>query len=264
MKVHRNLVVIADIAEEYQEIVFRIRTTTRLSKLKEVFAEKVGLPRCSLQFKIGGVEIKDEDTAEALLCQEYDKIFVSRRQVKRTQQRQSEISRFEEELKYKKEITKGILVKEIESKKENLELYKQNKAEELEPLEKAMKTMKISIEKMMNSITEVKRLHLLEVEKKEDEIRIAKSELESFERSYQPTSETMKKDFDCPVCYELMANPRRIYQCLHGHLICQNCRDRPEIRTCPVCRINLGPRKENLSRNLAMETLAGNYLNAKI
>ena len=57
------------------------------------------------------------------------------------------------------------------------ELYKQNKAEELEPIEKAMKTMKNSIEKMMNSITEVKRLHLLEVEKKEEEIRVAKSEL---------------------------------------------------------------------------------------
>ena len=177
MKVHRNLVVIADIDEEYQEIVFRIRSTTRLSKLKDVFAEKVGQPRCSLQFKIGGVEIKDEDTAEDLLCQEFDKIFVSRKQVKRTQQRQSEISRFEEQLKNTKEITKGILVKEIELKKEDLELYKQNKAEELEPIEKAMKTMKNSIEKMMNSITEVKRLHFLEVEKKEDEIRVAKSEL---------------------------------------------------------------------------------------
>ena len=174
---HRNLVVIADIDEEYQEIVFRIRTTTRMSKLKDVFAEKVGQPRGSLQFKIGGVEIKDEDTAETLLCQEFDKIFVSRKQVKRTQQQQSEISRFEEELRYKKEITKEILVKEIELKKENLDFYIQKKAEELEPLEKATKAMKISVEKMMNSIAEVKRLHLEEVEKKEEEIRIAKSEL---------------------------------------------------------------------------------------
>ena len=87
--------------------------------------------------------------------------------------------------------------------------------------------------------------------------------LESFERSYLPTSETMKKDFDCPVCYEVMEQPRRIFQCLNGHLICQNCQDRPEIRICPVCRIHLGPRKENLSRNLAMEKLAENYLDFK-
>ena len=176
MKVHRNLVVIGDINDEYQEIVFRIKTTSRLSKLKDVFAEKVGLPRCSLQFKIGGVEIQDDDTAEDLLVQEYEKIFVSRKQVDRSQQ-SSEITRFEEQLKKTKEITRENLVKEIELKKENLELYKQSKAEELEPIEKAMKSLKISMEKMMNSVSEVKKLHNLEVLKKEDEIRIAESAL---------------------------------------------------------------------------------------
>ena len=91
-----------------------------------------------------------------------------------------------------------------------------------------------------------------------------KPPLESFQRNYQPTSETMKKDFECPVCYELMEPPRRIFQCLNGHLICQNCKERPEIRICPVCRINLGPRKENLSRNLAMEKLAVDYIGVKM
>ena len=173
----RNLVVIADIDDEYQEIVFRIKSTTRLSKLKDVFAERIGQPRWSLQFKIGGVEIQDGDTAETILCQEFDKIFVSRKQVKRVQQQQSEISRFEEKLKNMKETTREILVKEIELKKEKLELYKQNKAEELEPIETAIKSMKISMEKLMRSITEVKRLHLVEVERKEEDIRNAKCEL---------------------------------------------------------------------------------------
>ena len=176
MNVQRNLVVVADICDEYQEIVFRIKTTTRLSKLKDVFAEKVGLPRCSLQFKIGGVEIMDDDTAEKLLCQEYEKIFVSKKQIKRTQQK-SEITRFEEQLEKTKETTQEKLVKQIELKKENLEVYKQNKAEELEPLEKALKAMKVSMEKMMSSIDEVKRLHNVEVERREEEIRIATSEL---------------------------------------------------------------------------------------
>ena len=176
MNVQRNLVVVADICDEYQEIVFRIKTTTRLSKLKDVFAEKVGLPRCSLQFKIGGVEIMDDDTAEKLLCQEYEKIFVSKKQIKRTQQK-SEITQFEEQLEKTKETTQEKLVKQIELKKENLEVYKQNKAEELEPLEKALKAMKVSMEKMMSSIDEVKRLHNVEVERREEEIRIATSEL---------------------------------------------------------------------------------------
>lgn len=264
MSVHRNLVVIADIDDEYQEIVFRIKTTTRLSKLKKVFAERVGQQRCSLQFKIGGVEIKDEDTVEDLNCEEFEKIFVSRKQVMRTQKQQSQITRFEEQLKNMKETTREILVKEIDLKKKNLKLYKQEKAGELEPIEKAMKALQISMERLMNSVTEEKNIHLGEIEKKEEEIRKAKSDLESFERSYLPTSETMKKDFDCPVCYELMEPPRRIFQCLNGHLICQNCKERPEIRACPVCRIHLGSKKQNLSRNLALEKLGEFYLGAKI
>ena len=174
---HRNLVVIAEIDDKYQEIVFRIKTTTKLVKLKDSFADKVGLPRCGLQFKLGGVEIKDNDTAEELLCNEYDKIFVSRKIIVRTAQQKSEIARFEEQLKNSKETTRQILVNEIALKKENLEVYKQNKAEELEPIEKAVKSMKISMEKMMKSINDVKKRHLVEVEKKEEEIRIAKSEL---------------------------------------------------------------------------------------
>ena len=82
----------------------------------------------------------------------------------------------------------------------NLEVYQHNKKVELEPIEEAMKTLKISMDKMINSLSEVKKLHLLEVEKKEAEILIAEAELEDFERSYKPIS-SMKKNFDCPVCY---------------------------------------------------------------
>ena len=174
---HINLIVMADIDDEYQEIVFRIKTTTRLSKLKKAFAERVGQQRSSLQFKIGGVEIKDEDTVEDLNCEEFGKIFVSRKQVMRTQQQQSQITRFEEQLKNMKETTRKILVREIELKKENLELYKQEKAEQLEPMEKTLKSLQISMEKMINSITEEKKLHLVEVEKREEDIWKAKLEL---------------------------------------------------------------------------------------
>ena len=50
------------------------------------------------------VEIKDDDTAEKLQWKDYDKINVSRKQV-RTQQK-TEISRFEEQLQKLKETTR--------------------------------------------------------------------------------------------------------------------------------------------------------------
>merc|ERR550519_3071116 len=37
---------------------------------------------------------------------------------------------------------------------------------------------------------------------------------------------------ECPVCYEVAKEP--IFQCVDGHLICQNCR--PKIKDCPTCR----------------------------
>ena len=82
--------------EHYREIVYRIKASAHLFKLKDAFAEKVGLSRHSLHFKIGGVEINDGDTAEKLKWKDYDKIFVSRKQV-RTRQK-TEISRFEDKL----------------------------------------------------------------------------------------------------------------------------------------------------------------------
>ena len=178
---HRRVVLVIN-EGQYREIVFRIKTTAHLFKLKDAFAEKIGLSRHSLEFKIDGVEIRDEDTAETLQWRDYDKIFVSRKQVRRTQQK-TEISRFEEQLQKLKESTRENLVKEIDLKKKNLEAYQQDKAVELEPIEKAMKTMKISMEKMINALSQVKKLHLLEVKKKEAEILIAESELEDFERS---------------------------------------------------------------------------------
>jgi len=35
---------------------------------------------------------------------------------------------------------------------------------------------------------------------------------------------------ECPICFSEMKPPTRIAQCSTGHLICQGCRDRPEVR----------------------------------
>ncbi|XP_076241111.1 uncharacterized protein LOC143183466 [Calliopsis andreniformis] len=41
---------------------------------------------------------------------------------------------------------------------------------------------------------------------------------------------------ECPVCLESSMSP--VSQCVHGHIICVNCR--PRTSRCPVCRIRLG------------------------
>ena len=42
-------------------------------------------------------------------------------------------------------------------------------------------------------------------------------------------------EFECPVCYNLLAPPLQILQCSAGHVICSACREQG-IESCPSCR----------------------------
>jgi len=59
-----------------------------------------------------------------------------------------------------------------------------------------------------------------------------------------------RAEFECPVCAEVMSPPAHIWQCGDGHILCQNCRNHPEVRNCPECRGKI------VGRNLAMERVA--------
>ena len=41
---------------------------------------------------------------------------------------------------------------------------------------------------------------------------------------------------ECPVCFEPLSRSPRIAQCVLGHLLCWNCKQRPELEDCPSCR----------------------------
>eukprot|EP00092_Neocalanus_flemingeri_P020767 GFUD01022502.1.p1 GENE.GFUD01022502.1~~GFUD01022502.1.p1 ORF type:complete len:275 (+),score=61.61 GFUD01022502.1:51-827(+) len=55
---------------------------------------------------------------------------------------------------------------------------------------------------------------------------------------------------ECPICFEEMKPPTRIIQCRSGHLICQECKERPQVVICPTCK------QEFTGRAIGME----NYL----
>jgi len=52
---------------------------------------------------------------------------------------------------------------------------------------------------------------------------------------------------ECPVCYEPFSPPRRIFQCTNGHLICENCQNKPQLKVCPTCKNSF------MGRAIAME-----------
>jgi len=81
---------------------------------------------------------------------------------------------------------------------------------------------------------------------------------------------------ECPVCFELIWPPKKIFQCSKGHIICEMCItnaafDKVQVsyisirlmindcfQRCPSCRENFTSR--GTSRNLALENLFANVL----
>ncbi len=43
-------------------------------------------------------------------------------------------------------------------------------------------------------------------------------------------------EFECPVCFEVMNWPKRIYACSNDHYICSICLTDPKVLACPLCR----------------------------
>ena len=59
--------------------------------------------------------------------------------------------------------------------------------------------------------------------------------------------------FDCPMCMEEMKPPKKIFQCSNGHSFCDQCKDNPALRSCPICRVQFTG--SNVTRNILAETL---------
>lgn len=59
--------------------------------------------------------------------------------------------------------------------------------------------------------------------------------------------EDLRKELECPICYEYMMPP--IWMCENGHSICSDCK--PKLKNCPSCR-----RPFLTTRNLPLESLS--------
>eukprot|EP00092_Neocalanus_flemingeri_P096101 GFUD01122313.1.p2 GENE.GFUD01122313.1~~GFUD01122313.1.p2 ORF type:complete len:250 (-),score=71.45 GFUD01122313.1:69-818(-) len=65
------------------------------------------------------------------------------------------------------------------------------------------------------------------------------------------------KELECPVCFEEMKPPAHIWQCSQGHLVCEPCKTRPEVRHCPTCR------QEIVGRATVVEKIAAQIYSDK-
>ena len=67
------------------------------------------------------------------------------------------------------------------------------------------------------------------------------------------------ENFICPVCFELMKAPLKIYSCRNDHFICSTCLNKPIIK-CPICRDEFKIQKP--TRRRSSEQLLSNLLDS--
>jgi len=68
--------------------------------------------------------------------------------------------------------------------------------------------------------------------------------------------DSARKELECPICYEIMAPPLRIWQCKVGHVICEQCKEKVKApggssTHCPTCKTS-----PFIGRNLALERIS--------
>ena len=61
---------------------------------------------------------------------------------------------------------------------------------------------------------------------------------------------SIKKLSECPVCFVEMVPPMKIFQCINGHSLCENCKENKNVTTCRVAL-----KGELISRNILAESL---------
>ena len=81
-----------------------------------------------------------------------------------------------------------------------------------------------------NIVSQLKKLSKLPVHHPVDD------EEEHQQPKVQTNTEDLLSEFDCPVCFELMSSPKRIFSCSNDHYICSMCLTDPKISSCPQCR----------------------------
>merc|ERR1711974_561245 len=148
------------------------------------------------------------------------------------------------EVEQKKKEAKDKLEEELRKKKASLENLKCVHQIERAPIVKKIRELETSLHK-----TEKK--HEMKVKQLERDIAMTSSQLERL--NHPSENPRLEKEFECPVCLEVMLPPKKIFQCVHGHLICDGCKNHPEIRSCPSCRVCIVT--SQFTRNIPMERL---------
>ena len=204
----------------------------------EVVSKLLSLPNIELD----AINLRGQTAAEVALNRSHPDIADMINAAIQTREKPEEvqqIQRLEAEVEQLKLSTRRKLMANIDLKSSELEEIKTNHEQEMDPVTKEIDVLQIALDEAIKKRMKMITRQVNQVKSLETEIQIARRQLDQFDRLYSNSStgssshashqNIFEKDFECPVCYEIMSPPSRIFQCNNGHLICEDCKCHTEV-----------------------------------
>jgi len=85
-----------------------------------------------------------------------------------------------------------------------------------------------------------------------------KKEKEGVDVNWRKVEERVRGELCCPSCQRDMAPPGKIYQCRDGHVVCEECWNRTDLKICSACKESIA------GRNIAMEKISSLFFNGSL
>jgi len=162
------------------------------------------------------------------------------------------------------------LRKEMEERKISVKDERENLMKRIYDLETQLIAKKQNLQKYRSNYAKSKKKVMTEIMEKDQELMKAEKRIEQVNKQVLDTKKELhalrtkmrkitieKQDLSnilqCPVCLDNCKPPLQIWQCREGHILCESCFSRPELKTCPQCRMSL---QGNVSRSRVLEELA--------
>eukprot|EP00092_Neocalanus_flemingeri_P025013 GFUD01027125.1.p1 GENE.GFUD01027125.1~~GFUD01027125.1.p1 ORF type:complete len:266 (-),score=63.86 GFUD01027125.1:73-870(-) len=115
----------------------------------------------------------------------------------------------------------------------------------------SLKECKAEVEGLRSEVGDLKtKIESLEANQASKMTQLNKNLTAKFKTLEVSSKKSSLPGPECPICFEEMKPPTRIIQCRSGHLVCQECKERPQVVICPTCK------QEFTGRAIGME----NYL----
>lgn len=137
---------------------------------------------------------------------------------------------------------------------EDEEAENQKKSNKLAVSQQNLAFAKKLVADLENQVTAAQSL----VNRLEIDVHILQNELEHNKRKKSSTNVARESQLPssilspCSVCLDVPKPPLKVFQCPEGHIFCEICQSRPELTTCPECRV---PLEGVQIRNRTMEQL---------